>query len=94
MGWSAGSELAQDVWDLVRPYIPEAKRKEIAKSICDRFGDHDCDTLEEAEILYNDAYKLEDDEIEKKIKNLILGGYHEEFELNQMLKWIKNKSGN
>lgn len=43
MGWSAGSELAQSIWDKIREYIPEENRKEIATFIYDAVCDLDAD---------------------------------------------------
>ena len=43
MGWSAGSELAIDVYDLVKEYIPKHKRKEIATKIFRKFEDLDAE---------------------------------------------------
>lgn len=55
MGWCSGSELAQNVWELVREFIPAAERKRVAKNFIECFEDFDCDTMQEAEQLYTDA---------------------------------------
>jgi len=55
MGWASGSEIADATWNLVRDYIPEDKRKEIADKFVEVFEDHDCDTIDEAESLVSDA---------------------------------------
>ena len=55
MGWSGGSAIAEDVWKLVRGYVPESQRQEIALAIIDRFESEDCDTMDEAEQLQEDA---------------------------------------
>ena len=55
MGWASGSELAEDVWDVVRPFIPMEERKKVARSIVQAFENRDCDTLDEAETLIADA---------------------------------------
>jgi hypothetical protein len=64
MGWSSGAELAEEVWGIVRGYVPKAKRKGIAIQIIDAFEDHDCDTMNDAETLWADAglEKEEDDD--------------------------------
>lgn len=49
MGWASGSSLAEDVWNIVRSYIPETDRKKIVMELVDRFEDDDCDTLQEVE---------------------------------------------
>ena len=43
MGWASGSGLACEVYDLVRGYVPEEKRQEVAKGIFDLFREHDAD---------------------------------------------------
>jgi hypothetical protein len=56
MGWASGSQLAQDIWDVVRPYVPAGRRRMIvARSVIDRFQELDCDTIPEAEQLCADA---------------------------------------
>lgn len=55
MGWAGGSEVASDVWKLVRPHIPAAKRRAVAKKLIKVFENQDCDTMEEAELLWKDA---------------------------------------
>ena len=55
MGWGSGSCLAEKVWQIVSPYLPEELKPKIAKRICEAFEDMDCDTLEEAEELYKTA---------------------------------------
>lgn len=55
MGWASGSGLAAETWELVREYIPEDKRKEVASKFIDEFEDMDCDTIYECEQLVEDA---------------------------------------
>lgn len=43
MGWSAGSGLGQDIYGMVRDYIPEDKREEVAKFIYESVCDLDAD---------------------------------------------------
>lgn len=43
MGWAAGSELGQGIWDKVREYIPEEDRQEVAMYIYDAVCDLDAD---------------------------------------------------
>ena len=47
MGWASGSRLFRDVWRIVRQYVAEDQRKNVAKQVMDRFEDRDCDTLME-----------------------------------------------
>jgi hypothetical protein len=63
MGWASGSELAEDVWEAVRPYVVEEHRRDLAREIMSLFEDHDCDTLYECDLLVADAeIDLEDEE--------------------------------
>ena len=55
MGWNTGSAIAEDVWTLVRKFIPSEVRPDIARKVIDRFEDADCDTMNEAEQLTRDA---------------------------------------
>lgn len=55
MGWAGGSELATELWDLVREYIPASKKKKIARKFVDAFENEDCDTMGECEDLLEDA---------------------------------------
>lgn len=43
MGWAAGSGLGTDIYDKIREYIPEDKRKEVAQFIYDSVCDLDAD---------------------------------------------------
>ncbi len=55
MGWASGSQLAEDVWQAVRTFVPQGNRKTVARRIVGLFEEHDCDTLDEAESLVSDA---------------------------------------
>ena len=56
MGWASGSELAEQVWSLVRDYIPEGNQRAlVARQVIDEFEGYDCDTIDEAEPLCKDA---------------------------------------
>lgn len=52
MGWSSGSDLAEQLWSIVSEHIPVDKRKAVAKRIIRAFENHDCDTMHEAEDLW------------------------------------------
>lgn len=43
MGWASGSGLAEDVWDIVRPYVPKGDRTEVALKIFRLFESRDAD---------------------------------------------------
>lgn len=53
MGWSGGTEIGQGVWDAVKQYIPEDKKREVAKDIVDTLESHDWDNVQEVPELYN-----------------------------------------
>lgn len=59
MGWSSGSELAETLWNEVREYVPKNKRKEVANAFVDAFESYDCDTIDECEVLMDDAQRPE-----------------------------------
>ena len=65
MGWCRGSELAEKVWLVVRPFLSLYERERLAPKIIDLFEDEDCDTMEEATALYKDGNKskLNEDDI-------------------------------
>jgi len=64
MGWASGSSLAEEVWCLVRGFIPADKREKVAREVVDAFRDMDCDTMYEAETLMDDADLVEDDDLD------------------------------
>lgn len=43
MGWASGSYLAEDVWKIVKPYIPDTDKKKAARKILDLFEHADAD---------------------------------------------------
>jgi hypothetical protein len=55
MGWASGSEIAESIWDAVKKSIPKKDQKKVAKKIIEIFENNDCDTIEEAEELYQAA---------------------------------------
>jgi len=55
MGWCRGSEIAENVWTTVRRFVPTCSRQQVARKIIDIFENHDADTMEEAEQLWQDA---------------------------------------
>ena len=63
MGWCSGSEIAQDVWALVRKFIPDKKREKIARKLIDIFEDRDADTMDEAVQLCKDARRVYDEDL-------------------------------
>lgn len=63
MGWASGSGLAESIWLDIRDYIPDAKKKEVAKQIIDYFQDHDADDWDQEDQIVIDAgYPIWEDE--------------------------------
>ena len=57
MGWASGSIIAEELWDAIRESLPAGiVRRAFAQKFIDVFRNYDCDTIEEAENLMNDAY--------------------------------------
>lgn len=55
MGWASGSELAENIWNLFRDFVPKDTRKQIALKLINLFKGRDCDTIDECEQLCKDA---------------------------------------
>ena len=55
MGWCTGSYIANDVWNLVRDYIPESERKVKAEAIIELFSNYDADCWEEGMNICRDS---------------------------------------
>lgn len=55
MGWSSGSGLAEEVYDMVREFIPEERRPEVAGRIYDLFSNMDADDWDPTSDLLLDA---------------------------------------
>ena len=55
MGWASGARLAEEVWELFRPYLAPEDRRELARALIVLFRAEDCDTIDEAEELTRDA---------------------------------------
>jgi len=55
MGWAGGAMLAEEIWDIVRGYIPKDRRPGVAKRIIEAFRAEDWDTVDEAETLATTA---------------------------------------
>lgn len=43
MGWASGSELAQDMWDELKQYIPKKDQVAASRVILEAFEDRDAD---------------------------------------------------
>lgn len=68
MGWAAGSEIAEEVWGIVREYIPAHKRRIIAKDIIEIFEDEDADAWDGTSLIEEDADHnvFEDEELKEE----------------------------
>lgn len=68
MGWCNGSYLAEDIWQLIKEYLPEDKKPEIAKEIYNLFCDMDADDwqFEEGSL----AAEAEPEEYKKYLKDI------------------------
>lgn len=68
MGWAAGSELAQELYIVVRKYLPEDARKDVATQFYNTFGDYDADDWDGTSQLEIDAeINQEDEEDEEEV---------------------------
>lgn len=45
MSWKSGGEVAQNIWNVIEPYISEEEKSSVVKEIVDIFLDYDCDTI-------------------------------------------------
>lgn len=50
MGWGSGSEIADNIWDIIKRHIPEHSKVEVATEILDEFESRDCDTMQETQL--------------------------------------------
>jgi hypothetical protein len=62
MGWSSGAELAGDVWDLFKKYVPAKDQKRVATKLVDLFENQDCDNICEVEELCKLVHNNKHDE--------------------------------
>lgn len=46
MGWATGSEIFENVLEIVEPYLGDSK-EEVVRELIELFEDYDCDTLGE-----------------------------------------------
>lgn len=50
MGWASGSELAQNLWNKIKPLLlTERDILTAKKAFIKEFENHDCDTLDEVD---------------------------------------------
>lgn len=48
MGWSSGSELAEDIWNTISNHISKDNQEKVARKLIELFENYDCDTIDEA----------------------------------------------
>ena len=65
MGWASGTDVADGVWEAVKEYIPDDKKKEVANNIIDVLEDQDWDNVQESEELYELSGRKAEDEAEE-----------------------------
>jgi hypothetical protein len=56
MGWAGGSYIANELWPIVEPYVPEHSKKAVARIIIETLRDCDWDTLDEAPVVMEAAF--------------------------------------
>jgi len=49
MGWSTGSEIAEELWDDIKDYISEDNHQEVANKIFTAFENNDADDWRDGE---------------------------------------------
>jgi len=49
MGWTTGSEIAQDLWNAIKDELNDKQKKKIKEAIIEVFEDFDCDTMYEVQ---------------------------------------------
>jgi hypothetical protein len=55
MGWASGSQLAERVYEHIRPWIPPNRRRQVAQYILDQFEGEDADDFDYDTHLWLDA---------------------------------------
>ena len=70
MGWATGSEIAEEVWQSIQPYLKPANEKYVSAAIYKIFDERDADDwewyLSEEGSLYQTYMKLNEPEEYKK----------------------------
>lgn len=51
MGWGNGVYVAEDIWVSIKKYVPEKYKQKVARIIVESVEAHDCDTIQDSEIL-------------------------------------------
>lgn len=56
MGWASGSYVANEIWKVFEPHIPEDSKKSAARILIETLRDCDWDTLDEAPVVMEAAF--------------------------------------
>jgi len=60
MGWCRGSMIADELYNKISSYLPQEKKKEVAKCMVDFFSDQNADCWEsDMDIVIDSGYKDE-----------------------------------
>lgn len=63
MRWASGYELAEDIWDYFRKYVPKKDKKKAANKLLELFENYDCATLQKcSQLYYKDAERKDEEE--------------------------------
>jgi hypothetical protein len=46
MGWGSGGQLAEEMWEDIKEYIPQENKEKVAEIIYDHFNGYDADNWE------------------------------------------------
>ena len=52
MGWSSGTNIAQEFEDIILKYVPKKEQKKVAKSVLKLLESQDWDCISEVDIFY------------------------------------------
>ena len=75
MGWASGSDIANKIWEKIKPFISSDERAlaEVSKRIYEIFEEYDADDwsyqLYEEESLYETYLRLNEPETYKELKD-------------------------
>lgn len=77
MGWATGSEIAEELWNKLQPYLKQGNEKYVSKIIYDIFTEHDADDwgyqLQDKESLFYTYMKLNEPEEFKELMEEMYG---------------------
>lgn len=62
MGWATGSEIAEEVWKVVKDAVPSQNRQYVADKLLEIFENHDADAFDSDMEIVKDAGRNFDEE--------------------------------